>query len=555
MPQITIIQPAAPQAPPPSPPASEDTQQFSPHLDKAIANRKDQPSSRESGSKQVAENKNNSDNKEISENIANNVQLRKVENKNNSDGKEVSEISINNIQTRKVLTNSEEVLGAAANGTQPIEKPAITTTNLAILLAMGQSLSQTVSSSQTGNPAIPILNQHLTNNSPLFEFLTNNFKESNNDAHGQPLTPPEKSWSNYPEGGLFKSPIAEAMGLSIAEINTLLTANDSPERKPENPFLLQLQKIIANSNESGNLSITVKGNTLKVHSGFNSLQTLLPATTSDSGSLPLTVTSTDFTEFDADGPMGLLLKNPEMPVEKPSLSIASVRHSIHQQYYEGKITPQNDRESQTPSENSQQGSTFSPQTAPTGEGGIATTGGQDQTNTFAQPLALTLEGPKMPAVEGSRPVTLPSGTVVHQEEVIRQIAERFQISRRDLDTRVNIQLHPAELGELKINLSVKEGSVRANVFASSQYAQEIIEKNMVRLRTILEGQGFTIGEITVTSKSDTAGDFNLFERQLFGQDDYAPHSAKNSRNPETLFTLEDPTTREQTVVTGVNVKI
>ncbi len=169
-------------------------------------------------------------------------------------------------------------------------------------------------------------------------------------------------------------------------------------------------------------------------------------------------------------------------------------------------------------------------------------------------MALIQEGQKPPTVEASRPVTLPSGTVIQQEEVIRQITEHLQISRRDLDTRVNIQLHPAELGELKIDLAVKNGSVRANVVASSQYAQEIIEKNMVKLRTILESQGFTIGEITVTSKSDTAGDFNLFDRQLFSQDDYTPPSAKNSRTPEALFTLQEPTDREQTAVTGVNVK-
>ncbi len=153
-----------------------------------------------------------------------------------------------------------------------------------------------------------------------------------------------------------------------------------------------------------------------------------------------------------------------------------------------------------------------------------------------------------------RPVTLPSGTVVHQEEVIRQIAEHFQISRRDFDTKVSIQLHPAELGEMKISLSVKEGAVRANVVASSQYAQEILEKNMVKLRAILENQGFTIDEISVTAKSDTAGDFNLFDRQLFSQNDYQPPAVKNTRSASPLFTLEETAATNQTAVTGVNVK-
>jgi flagellar hook-length control protein FliK len=146
--------------------------------------------------------------------------------------------------------------------------------------------------------------------------------------------------------------------------------------------------------------------------------------------------------------------------------------------------------------------------------------------------------------------------MIHQEEVIRQIAERFQVSRRDLDTRVNIQLHPAELGELKIDLTVKDGTISANVVANSQYTQEIIERNMVKLRTVLESQGFVIDDITVTAKSESANDFNLFDQQLFSRNDYTPPAAKNVGNSETLFSLDTPGIYQQPAATsGVNVKI
>ncbi len=245
----------------------------------------------------------------------------------------------------------------------------------------------------------------------------------------------------------------------------------------------------------------------------------------------------------------------EIPADRVNQNLSSTRHSIRQQYYDGKIFPENTQESQTSSEESPQENTFSSKTTQTAKENTTTALTLDQTSTFTQPLTSGQEGQKSPTVENLSPVTLPSGIVVQQEDVIRQIMERFQIARRDNDTRINIQLHPAELGELKISLSVKEGSVRANVVASSQYAQEIIEKNMTKLRTVLENQGFTVGEMSITCKSDTSGDFNLFDRQLFSQNDYTPPSAKNTRPPGAFFIMEDPNAGEQIAEIGVNVKI
>jgi hypothetical protein len=78
---------------------------------------------------------------------------------------------------------------------------------------------------------------------------------------------------------------------------------------------------------------------------------------------------------------------------------------------------------------------------------------------------------------------------------------------------------------------------------------------MGKLRTVLEHQGFTIEEITVTAKSDTVGDFNLFDRQLFSQGDYNPSSPNTPQSSEALFSLEDPGTEKRAANAGVNVKI
>ncbi|MFH0781282.1 MAG: flagellar hook-length control protein FliK [Pseudomonadota bacterium] len=410
------------------------------------------------------------------------------------------------------------------------------------------AIDETASKDQTDTP---VLSRYLTANAQLFAFLSKT-STSDKTENGEQIPSSQKSLANASEGNLSKASLAETMVVPIAATDASSPVVQVPESQSTNDALLaQIQKIISDSGESGGASITVTGNNLKAQPDLNGLQTTIP----EQAPLPLTITSNEFANNDIDTSGILLPTGSEVPVEKANQDLTSMRHSIRQQYYEGKILPQTEQENQTSPENNQQNSTFSPNTKTAGESHTLSTMTAEQTNTFAQPLSMMQEGQKQPTVETLQPVILPSGTLVQQEEVIRQITEHLQISRRDNDTRINIKLHPAELGELKINLFVKEGAVRATVVASNQYAQEIIEKNVAKLRTILEGQGFTIGEISVTSKSDTAGNFNLFDRQLFSQNNYTPPSTKNFRTREALFTLGNGGAPEQETVIGVNVKI
>ena len=145
--------------------------------------------------------------------------------------------------------------------------------------------------------------------------------------------------------------------------------------------------------------------------------------------------------------------------------------------------------------------------------------------------------------------------MVHEQEVLHQLMEKFQITGKHMDSRINIKLHPAELGELKIDLTVKEGSIRANVVAQSQHTLEILEKNIQKLKTLLENQGYTIEHISVTAESGTAGDFEFFDRQLFSNNGYTPPVPKGRREGETAFTLENREIIAPATNPGVNVKI
>ncbi len=105
---------------------------------------------------------------------------------------------------------------------------------------------------------------------------------------------------------------------------------------------------------------------------------------------------------------------------------------------------------------------------------------------------------------------------IRETEVMDQVIQRFRVNPRLETAKITMQLSPAELGELKIDVLVKGDSIKASIIAQNQQAQEIIEKNMVKLRTVLEEQGFAIDELVVSGDRENNQSFSPFQ-QSFSQ--------------------------------------
>jgi flagellar hook-length control protein FliK len=390
-----------------------------------------------------------------------------------------------------------------------------------------------------GNPAGP----------SVFPFSSsNNFISSEEGALPFAGNPGQASKTSFPQGLAEKSFTSSPAEPAIAQ---------HPVQKPATDTLLaQLQQLIDRSNEKGTVTISRAVNSMTSNGGGRSAFVVLPqqAANNNSGQIHIALSS-DFSESNTESAAVMLSDGFKLPAEKSDQQLASLRQNTQQQYYEAKINLQSSgKDGKQDRQQGQDSGTPTPAVAGQTSTTSPITG--DQTHTFSQSLGAVQESPALPLSEAARTVTLPSGTLVHEEDVLRQLVERFQIVRRPMDTtQINLKLHPAELGELKIDLTVKEGSIRANVVAQSQHAQEIIEKNMMKLRTVLEQHGFTLETITVTSKSDSTGDPNFFERHLFGRNDYTPQSGKGRNGAETAFSLEETILPPQPATTGVNVKI
>ncbi|MBE0585822.1 MAG: flagellar hook-length control protein FliK [Desulfofustis sp.] len=116
-----------------------------------------------------------------------------------------------------------------------------------------------------------------------------------------------------------------------------------------------------------------------------------------------------------------------------------------------------------------------------------------------------------------QPSSLPPGQQLLENEVLQQIVQRFSLHTNLQTSKLSLKLHPAELGELKINIVVKEDSLKANIYAQTRQAQEIIEKHLPRLKAILEEQGLVVEDLIVTLESEFLEDSTSQQSQSFAQ--------------------------------------
>ncbi len=240
--------------------------------------------------------------------------------------------------------------------------------------------------------------------------------------------------------------------------------------------------------------------------------------------------------------------------EKPALQTPVVRQDIQAQYLEGKINNKEQGNTDSNTKNSdQQSGANNQQFATTLESNSSLS--PEQSNSFQQLSTLMQDIQSNHTQNMSKPIILPSGTFVFEEDIMQQVIERLQIIGKPNDTRLSLKLHPVDLGELKIDLMLKEGSIKANIIVQNIHIQEIVERNISKLRNILEKQGFTVDEIAVTSGSELVPDFDFFDQHLPYQNDFSPTVFEAEGKDGFNLVLEDAPEESVGSPTGINIKV
>ena len=177
-------------------------------------------------------------------------------------------------------------------------------------------------------------------------------------------------------------------------------------------------------------------------------------------------------------------------------------------------------------------------------------GQQLELNTSTNTQTVSVEGKFAPGANHPVP----------EKEIINNLIKRFNVNPRLQTSKLTMQLHPAELGALKINILVNNDSIKANIVAQSQQVIETLEKHMPRLKTILESQGFSVDAFEITMEGDSSKQGEFFQEQFQSQQqsEFTSSNESSSVKTDSFDTLlnsqnesEDSTEDES----GVNVKV
>lgn len=84
------------------------------------------------------------------------------------------------------------------------------------------------------------------------------------------------------------------------------------------------------------------------------------------------------------------------------------------------------------------------------------------------------------------------------QNIMRQIMDFMKISVRPESNHLMMQLHPASLGSLQIQLASKGGAVTAQFIAQNETVKAVLESQMITLKENFEQQGLKVEAIEVT---------------------------------------------------------
>lgn len=103
--------------------------------------------------------------------------------------------------------------------------------------------------------------------------------------------------------------------------------------------------------------------------------------------------------------------------------------------------------------------------------------------------------------------SLGMGSTGWAEETVQQL----RWLKDDDQQRAQLQLHPAELGRLDINIEIKDGQANVQLVAGNAEARDLLEKSLPLLRDLLSQHGMTLSEGQVAHQNSqgrgTAGHF------------------------------------------------
>ena len=153
----------------------------------------------------------------------------------------------------------------------------------------------------------------------------------------------------------------------------------------------------------------------------------------------------------------------------------------------------------------------------------------EQQMTFAQTVAERLEQ----AVAKTDAVASSYGATT--ESVMNQIQDAIRVIQTQDMTEMELQLHPASLGNLRIQIAAKEGVVTAVFTTENEAVRAALESQLITLKENFAQQGVKVEAVEVTVAS------HAFEQNLNGDESHAGEQMPEKKRGSRRITLSDLT--------------
>lgn len=149
--------------------------------------------------------------------------------------------------------------------------------------------------------------------------------------------------------------------------------------------------------------------------------------------------------------------------------------------------------------------------------------GREQANFFVQDFRETVFRPELQQVQeaaGENPWSNSS------REIMDQILDYMKLNLQTDSTSLEMQLHPASLGTLQVQIASKGGVVTANFITQNEAVKVALESQMLQLREQFEEQGVKVEAIEVTVQTH---EFEQNLEQGRGRSQKEPGSRRRTR--------------------------
>ena len=146
---------------------------------------------------------------------------------------------------------------------------------------------------------------------------------------------------------------------------------------------------------------------------------------------------------------------------------------------------------------------------------------EGNTNAFLQNL-------EKPEQTSETPASVSAGFQSAQtQDIMNQIMDYMRINLKADMQEMHLQLHPASLGTVNVQIAAKDGMITAQFTTQNETVRAVIETQLIQLKQQFEEQGIKVDAVEVTVANHEYG--QQFSQENDGTDNEQGKTAKNTR--------------------------